>query len=184
MALTINNANAQVIPDNWTKHTVVDTINVPVARFQQLSNQIGIQEIGNSDKYKDLPKIERTVPIQGDFTSVGDSRRAYFNTGATVLETVIVATPVANEVYEFAYELTEIKLPLKKAAKKARGHFICTALSDGRTKIVWTYGFLQKNFITKMLLKRYIKRTHRFWMHDTLAEMNSIIEKKYITEKE
>lgn len=72
---------------------------------------------------------------------------------------------------EFDDELTEIELALKRAAKRARGYFRYSALPDGKTKVEWTYGFEQKNFIFKWFLNRYINTTHRFWMKDTLNEM-------------
>ncbi|MGB4772856.1 MAG: hypothetical protein WBP58_15430 [Chitinophagaceae bacterium] len=70
----------------------------------------------------------------------------------------------------FSYELTEVEIELKRAAKKARGNFQYFPLPDGRTRVVWTYGFDQKNFILKWLINRYITTTHRFWMKDTLSE--------------
>jgi hypothetical protein len=79
----------------------------------------------------------------------------------------------------FAYELTELEIDLKRVAKRARGHFRHYPLADGRTRVVWTYGFDQKNFVFKWLIQQYIKTTHRFWMKDTLAEMKRQTEKMY-----
>jgi hypothetical protein len=163
------------IPSNWAQHTVEDTVNVPIDVYWDLSFKLNIEEIGSVGNYKNLPKIVKTTPVNGNFSKVGDSRRVHFNTGQTVLESIIER----QNPESFAYELTEIEIELKKVAKRARGHFKHYPLADGRTRIVWTYGFDQKNFIFKWGIKKYIKTTHQFWMRDTLAEMKRQAEKLY-----
>ena len=167
------------IPKNWVQHTVEDTINVPIEIYWDLSFKLNLEELGSVGNYKDLPKIVRTTPVNGNFSQVGHSRRVHFNNGKTLLESIIECQKTSN----FAYELTEVEIDLKKVAKRARGHFRNSPLPDGRTRVVWTYGFDQKNFISKWLIKRYIKSTHRFWMKDTLAEMKRQIEEMYKTQQ-
>ena len=79
----------------------------------------------------------------------------------------------------FAYELTEIELRLKAVAKRARGMFEYMALGGDKTIITWTYGFDQKSFLARWFLGRYIKRTHRHWMEDSLGALNAEIGGKH-----
>ena len=167
-------ANNQ-IPENWAQHTVEDIINVPIQIYWNLSFNFNLEDIGSVGNYKDLPKIVKTTPVNGAFEKVGDSRRVHFNNGKTLLESIIEYKNPAS----FAYELTEIELDLKNVAKRARGHFTYHPLPNDKTRIVWTYGFDQKNFIFKFFIKRYIKATHKFWMQDTLAEMKRQSEEMY-----
>ncbi len=170
--------NAQV-PADWVQHTVEDAISMPIEKYWELSFKLNLEEIGSAGDYKDLPKIKSTTPVNGNFTKAGHSRRVHFDNGKTLLETIISL----QSPHDFAYELTEIELPLKNVAKRARGHFRYSALPDGNTKVVWTYGFDQRNFIFKWFIKRYIKTTHRFWMRDTLVEMKRQGEKMYKEER-
>ena len=163
------------IPEKWAQHTVEDTVNMPVEIYWDLSFKLNLEEIGSVGDYKDLPEIVKTIPVNGTFSKAGDSRRVHFNTGQTVLESIIEW----KHPESFAYELTEIEIDLKKVANSARGHFRFYPLNDRKTKVVWTYGFNQKNFIFKWLIKRYIKTTHRFWMKDTLTEMKRQTEEMY-----
>ncbi|WP_298146509.1 hypothetical protein [Flavobacterium sp.] len=163
------------IPSNWVQHTVEDTINVPIEIYWELSFKLNLEEIGSVGNYDNLPKIVKTTPVSGNFSKVGDSRRVHFNTGQTLLESIIEW----QNPKSFAYELTELEIDLKRVAKRARGHFSHHALSDGRTRIIWTYGFDQKNFLFKWLIKNYIKTTHRFWMTDTLKEIKRQTESMF-----
>lgn len=167
-------ANAQ-IPAGWAQHTVMDTINVPLENYWVYSFALNLEDIGSAGKYKDLPRIVKTSPVSGDFTEEGHSRRVHFHTGETLLESIILM----KQPFEFAYELTEIELALKRAAKRARGYFRYSSLPGGKTKVEWTYGFEQKNFFVKMFLQRYIKKTHSSWMKDTLTEMKRQSEKMF-----
>lgn len=167
-------SNSQ-IPSNWAQYTVVDTINIPIERYWTFSFLLNLEDIASNSKYKDLPKIVKTSPETGNFTKEGDSRRVHFHTGETLLESIILM----KQPSEFAYELTEIELALKRAAKRARGYFRYSALPNGRTRVEWTYGFEQKNFFVKMFLHRYIKKTHSSWMRDTLGEMKRQSENMY-----
>lgn len=163
------------IPSRWAQYTVEDTVNVPIETYWDLSFKLNLEDIGSVGNYEDLPKIVKTTPVTGNFSKLGDSRRVHFNAGQTLLESIIEWQSPES----FAYELTELEIDLKKVAKRARGHFRHYPLSDGRTRVVWTYGFNQKNFILKWLIKRYIKTTHQFWMKDTLQEMKRQTEKMY-----
>ncbi|RIW13420.1 hypothetical protein D0X99_16755 [Algoriphagus lacus] len=170
----ISTTNGQ-IPSGWAQHTVEDTVNVPIEIYWDLSFKLNLEEIGSVGNYKDLPKIQKTTPVNGSFSKVGDSRRVHFNTGQTLLESIIEW----QNPYSFSYELTELEIDLKRVAKRARGNFQHFPLQDGRTRIVWTYGFDQKNLILKWLINRYIQTTHKFWMRDTLAEMKRQTEEMY-----
>jgi hypothetical protein len=163
------------IPENWAQHTVEDTVYVPIDMYWDLSFRLNLEEIGSVGNYKDLPRIARTTPVHGNFGQVGDSRKVHFDNGKTLLESIIDYQKPGS----FAYELTELEIDLKKVARRARGHFRHYALPDGSTRVVWTYGFDQKNFIFKGFIKRYIRTTHRFWMKDTLAEMKRQCEEMY-----
>lgn len=163
------------IPSHWAQYTVRETIDVPIEQYWNLFFEIPLEDIASVGDYKDLPKIIKTTPVEGQFRVAGDSRRVHFDTGETVLESVIKA----SAPYSFAYELTEIEIELKRAAHRARGHFRYTLLPDGKTKITWTYGFEQKNFFFKWFINRYIRSTHRFWMKDTLAELKRLTEAMY-----
>ena len=178
LLMAISTITAQ-IPQNWAQHTVEDTINVPAEIYWDLFLKLDLEEIGSVGDYKDLPTIVKTTPVQGDFSKVGDSRRVHFNTNQTVLESIIEWEKPGS----FAYELTEVELDLRKVAYKARGHFRYYPLPDGKTRVVWTYGFDQKNFLFKYFINRYIKSTHRFWMQDTLAAMKQETEKMYHASK-
>lgn len=166
--------NAQ-IPGYWAQYSVEDTVDLPAEQFWNAFFSMNLEDVASVGDYKDLPKIIKTTPVNGDFSKLGDSRRVHFNTGQTVLETIIEW----NCPSSFAYELTEVEIELKRAARKARGSFRYFPLPDGRTRVVWTYGFDQKNFIFKWLINRYIHSTHRFWMKDTLAEMKRRAELMY-----
>lgn len=173
--MSVVSANGQVIPTNWAQHTVEDTINIPIEIYWELSFKLNLEEIGSVGNYNDLPKIIRTTPVNGNFSKVGDSRRVHFNTGQTLLESIVLW----QKPDRFAYELTELEIGLKRVARRARGYFRHYPLPDGRTRIVWTYGFDQKNALLKWFINRYIKTTHQFWMQDTLAEMKRQTEKMY-----
>jgi hypothetical protein len=166
------------IPEKWAQYTLEDTIDVPIEKYWELFFHLNLEEIGSVGDYEDLPKIAKTTPIQGDFSKLGDSRRVIFDNGQSVLETIILFDQPNN----FGYELTEVKIDLRKVAKLARGHFKYEKLSKEKTKISWTYGFEQKNFLFKWVINSYIKRTHRFWMKDTLTEMKRQIVEMYKAE--
>jgi hypothetical protein len=155
------------IPAHWAQYRVEDTVNLPAEQFWDAFFKMNLEDVASVGDYKDLPKIVKTTPVTGDFSKLGDSRRVHFNTGQTVLESIIEW----DQPRSFSYELTELEVELKRAARKARGNFQYFSLPDGRTRVVWTYGFDQKNFIFKWLINRYITTTHRFWMKDTLSEM-------------
>jgi hypothetical protein len=163
------------IPSDWAQHTVEDTVNVPLEVYWGLSFKLNLEEIGSVGNYEDLPKITKTTPVVGNFAKLGDSRRVHFNTGQTLLETIIDYQNPGS----FAYELSELEIDLKRAAKRARGHFQHFALPNGQTRVVWTYGFDSKNFVFRWFINRYIKKTHQFWMKDTLAEMKRQTEAMY-----
>ncbi|MEO0896595.1 MAG: hypothetical protein AAFY71_09370 [Bacteroidota bacterium] len=169
--MSIQLATAQ-IPEKWVQHTVSNILDISVEQYWEFREQVNLESIANNAKYQDLPKIEKTTAVKGDFKKAGDSRRVHFASGETLLETILVSD--GEKV--FAYELTEVELPLKRAAHRARGMFELEPLENGQTKITWTYGFDQKNFLTKSILKRYVKRTHQHWMTDTLAETKRQME--------
>ncbi|MEL6535923.1 MAG: hypothetical protein AAFQ98_10950, partial [Bacteroidota bacterium] len=154
------------IPTRWAQHTVVDTVNLSPTAFWEAFSQIDLEQVGSVGDYQDLPQIEKTTPVHGDFTAVGHARRVHFNTGQTVLESIIEYLPGIR----FAYELTEVELDLRRVAHRARGQWQYTPLANGRTQISWTYGFEQKNIFAKLFIRQYIRSTHRHWMRDTLAE--------------
>lgn len=77
------------IPKKWAQYTVEDTVNVPIDIYWDLSFKLNLEEIGSVGNYKDLPKIVKTTPLNGNFSKVGDSRRVHFNTGQTLLESII-----------------------------------------------------------------------------------------------
>ncbi len=163
------------IPANWAQYTVEDTIQVPREKYWELASRLDLEKIGSVGNYKNLPRIVRTEPVNGDFSALGHSRRVFFNTGKTVLESIIGY----DKPRDFAYELSDLEINLRRVAHRARGHFSYTELAGGRTRVVWTYGFDQKNVIFKWFLKRYIRSTHRFWMKDTLSEMKRQAEEMY-----
>ena len=163
---TLAQTTAQ-IPSHWAQHTVEDTIDMPIERYWDLFFEVPLEDVASAGNYKDLPQIVKTTPVRGQFRQVGDSRRVHFDSGETVLESIIAA----ESHQSFTYELTEVEIELKRAANRARGHFQYTALPGGRTKVTWTYGFEQKNFFFKWFINRYIRSTHRHWMKDTLAEL-------------
>jgi len=68
---------------------------------------------------------------------------------------------------------------MKYAVYKARGEFDRSALDSNRTLTVWTYSFLNRNFISTFFVKSYIKNTHQFWMRDMLKATKEQIEKDY-----
>ena len=163
------------VPNKWAQYTIVDTINMQIKDYWELSFKLKLEEIGSVGNYKNLPSIIKSTPVRGNFSKVGDRRRIHFNTGQTLLESIIEW----EKPFSFAYELTEVEIDLRKVANRARGHFKYFSIPDGRTRVVWTYGFEQKNFLFKWLINRYIKKTHRFWMKDTLAQMKRQTEKMY-----
>jgi len=167
------------IPEKWAQYTVEDTVNVPLEIYWELSFKLNLEEIGSVGNYKNLPKIKKTTPVNGNFSKVGDSRRVHFDSGETLLESIILWENPGN----FAYELTELEIDLKRVARRARGHFKHFALEEGKTRVVWTYGFDHKNLILKWFINNYIQTTHRFWMRDTLAEMKRQTEFMYNEEK-
>jgi len=67
-----------------------------------LSFKLNLEEIDRVGNYKDLPKIVKTSPVNGNFSKIGDSRRVHFNTGQTLLESIIEW----ENPKSFAYELT------------------------------------------------------------------------------
>ncbi|HAA17345.1 MAG TPA: hypothetical protein DCP28_00695, partial [Cytophagales bacterium] len=161
-----NLASAQ-IPAQWAQYTVEDTVALSAAEFWERFFQINLEDVGSVGDYKNLPRIIKTTPVRGDFSAEGHARRVHFDTDETLLESIIESQPATL----FAYELTEIELGLRRFAHRARGQWQYFPLADGRTRIVWTYGFDQKNALTKLLLRQYIRSTHRHWMQDTLSEM-------------
>lgn len=163
------------IPEKWVKHSVEDTINVPIEIYWDLSFKLNLEEIGSVGNYDNLPKIVKTIPVKGSFSGMGDSRLVQFDNGKTLLESIIEWQKPGS----FTYELTELEIDLKRVARRARGNFRHYPLPGNKTRIVWTYGFDQKNLIFKWLIKAYIKRTHQFWMRDTLAEMKRQTEAMY-----
>ncbi|MCG7751722.1 SRPBCC family protein [Flavihumibacter cheonanensis] len=175
MTTMISTQIAAQIPEKWIKHSVEDTINIPIEMYWDLSFKLNLEEIGSTGNYENLPKIIKTIPVKGAFTTVGESRRVIFDNGKTLLESILEWQKPGR----FTYELTELEIDLKRVARRARGNFSHFQLPDNKTRIVWTYGFDQKNLIFKWLIKRYIKRTHQFWMRDTLAEMKRQAEAMY-----
>ena len=174
LSVMTNTLNAQ-IPVKWAQHTVKDTIDVPINEYWDLFFLLNLEDVASAGEYKDLPIIVKTTPVVDTFSEVGHSRRVHFNTGETVLESIIAYEEPAG----FAYELSEIEIDLKKVANRARGRFTHIDVGNGRTEVTWTYGFDQKNFIFKRLINRYIKTTHRLWMKDTLAEIKKLTEQEY-----
>lgn len=90
------------IPEKWAQYTVEDTVNVPLEIYWELSFKLNLEEIGSVGNYKNLPKIKKTTPVNGNFSKVGDSRRVHFDSGETLLESIILWENPGN----FAYELT------------------------------------------------------------------------------
>ncbi len=163
---------------NWAQHTVKEVINVPIEDIWQLAQTLSLEEMVVKG-YDDLPKITHTKMMQGDWTNAGDYRIVYFSTGDTAIETLIQYSSPTS----FAYQITNFTLPLKRVAKKAQGIFTYTDIGSGKTAVEWTYYFEQKNFIAKMLINRYIKKTHRYWMKDIISLTKEKIELKYSNRK-
>jgi hypothetical protein len=170
-------ASKDLDPSKWTKVVVTDTVNVPIQKFGELAGKVNLESAAGERKYDNLPRIERTKNIVGDFSKEGDSRIVYFSTGDSVIETILIK----KEPYVFGYEITKASLPMKRVAYRARGLFEHSALDDKRTLTKWTYSFQHKNFISKFFIKRYINNTHRSWMNDMLKATKLQIEKAYNT---
>jgi len=159
----------------WVKVIVSDTMNVPIQKVWELSGTVNLEEVAGDRKYDNLPKLERTKNIAGDFSKEGDSRIVYFSTGDTLVETIIAK----KAPYIFGYEITKASLPMKRAVHNARGVFEYAALNSTTTITKWTYLFNQKNFIMKFFIKRYINNTHKAWMQDMLKTTKNHVEKAY-----
>jgi hypothetical protein len=165
------------IPAHWAQITLSDTLELPAAEFFPIFFQFKLEDIARVRPYKGMPAIVSTSPVQGDFATgqPGASRRVHFDNGKNVLETIL-----EMQVGTFLYELTEVEIAMKAVAHRARGRFVCTALLDGRSQLVWTYGFEQKNFLAKWAIQRYVHRTHQHWMRDTLGAIKRLSEKQYL----
>ena len=165
------------IPDAWIQYSVADTVDLSAEAYWAGFFSLALEDVGSVGDYKRLPQIVKTTPVVGDFSEVGHARRVHFDTEQTVLESIIAYEPGQY----FAYELTEIELPLRVLAHRARGQWQYFPLEDGRTRIVWTYAFEQKNIFAGVLIRQYIRSTHRYWMRDTLTEMSRLIAKPELT---
>lgn len=158
----------------WTKVVITDTENIPLKIRSELVGKVSLEAADSGRKYDNMPGIERTKPLVGDFSKEGDSRIVYFSSGDTLVETII-----AMKLYVFGYEITKPSLPMKWAVYRARGVFESSALDSNRTITRWTYYFHQKNRISIFFINRYINNTHRAWMKDMLATTKAQILKAY-----
>jgi hypothetical protein len=167
-------------PSRWVSVTVYDTIHAPIRAVWDGEGHLGLQQTNGGRRYKDLPVIVKTDNRRGSFSQAGDFRIVYFSSGDTVVETILYKRAPDT----FAYELTKALLPMKRVATRARGVFVFTALNDSVTVKKWTYSFEQKNFIGKLLIQRYISRTHRAWMQDMMSSSKREVEKEYARQRE
>ncbi len=174
LIFVMNNVAAQ-IPQQWARNTVIDTVNVPVKDFWPIFHNLNLEEVAAKERYKRLPKIVKTTPVEGDFSAAGHSRRVHFDNDKTLLESILVY----DDPNDFVYELTEVEIALKRFAKRARGWFNFTATPGGKTRIEWTYGFDQQSFLAKWIIKAYIKSTHRHFMNDAMQEIKQQSEAAY-----
>jgi hypothetical protein len=159
----------------WTKVVVADTENVPLQIRADLVGKVSLESAAAGRKYDNMPGIERTTNLVGDFSKVGDSRIVHFSSGDTLVETIIAQRPP----YEFGYEITKPSLPMKWAVYRARGYFESSAPDATHTITRWTYYFQQRNRISEFFVNRYINSTHRPWMNDMLTTTRNQILKAY-----
>jgi len=162
-------------PSEWVKVTIRDTVNVPIKKLWELVGNVKLEKAAGNRKYNDLPSIERTRALVGDFSKAGHSRIVYFSTGDTLVETIIDI----KEAHIFSYEITKPSLPMKWAVYRARGTFLYSAIDSNRTETKWTYAFHNKNFISRFFIDNYINSTHRSWMRDMLNATKKNVEEAY-----
>src|SRR6267154_2573706 len=86
-------------PKKWVQVILIDTTNVPLSKFNEYIGKVSLEKAAGGRKYDNIPTIERTRNVVGDFTMVGHSRIVYFSSGDTLVETIIAK----NEPFIFGY---------------------------------------------------------------------------------
>lgn len=112
-----------------------------------------------------LPAITGTSPVKS-WDQVGLSRRVFFSTGDSARETITHY----DEGQYFAYRVSDFTLSAKYVAKYAVGQWWWKE-ENGRTKIVWRYTFVPKNFLVRPLLALFMRTRWRPYMQAALQRV-------------
>jgi hypothetical protein len=124
---------------------IVITINAPIDSTFNYIVPVKLSHIFK--KYKNLPAITKTDETE-KWIKAGLSRTVYFEDGSTSKETLLTVIPYSS----FSYQIENFTSQLRFLAKRVEGNWIFTDLSNGQTKIEWTYKIIPKNFFARGLI--------------------------------
>ena len=122
-----------------------------------------------------LPAISGTSPVKS-WDQVGLSRHVFFSTGDSAREIITHY----DEGRYFAYRVSEFTLSAKYVAKYAIGQWWWTE-ENGRTKIVWRYTFVPKNFLVRPFLALFVRTRWRPYMQAAMQRVQQDADQRLTT---
>jgi hypothetical protein len=122
-------------------------------------------------KYKRFPAITKTNETEL-WNKAGLTRTVYFEDGITANESLI--TVETNK--SFSYKIEKFTSSLRKLAKRIEGEWLFTDLSNGQTKIEWTYKIIPKNGFTRILIKWFVLKDLKVLLNNALTILKEDLE--------
>lgn len=149
--------------------TVVLMINAPVERVFDYVLPIDLAPIFKS--VRGIPAVKGTSSVAG-WDRIGLTHTVYFDTGDTAHEALThYQRPAA-----FAYRVSHFSSALKRLALYADGDWVLTELPNPETRVEGTYRATPRNGLTRLFLRRFLRRRFRPYLQSALTIIKNDLE--------
>jgi hypothetical protein len=125
-----------------------------------------------------LPAVVRTDEAEHWFRP-GLSRTVYFEDGSTAREHLLTVVPSES----FSYAINGFSSQLRFLAKEIKGVWQFTPLSNGQTKIEWTYTIRPRSFIARGLIRSMVMKDLKALLTAALTTLQSDLAQQTSTLK-
>lgn len=157
-------------PKGALSRTAVVTINAaPETVFQYIS---GSEQLADwLKKSGPINGAVKVVVVKGPYSKIGAVRTVYFDDGSSINEELAEYDPFRY----YSYSVSGITNKLSRFTKLAYGQCWFREVSGG-TETKWTYSFVPKNFISRLILSVFLSAFYKKFMVKALAMAKLRIE--------
>ncbi len=155
--------------NRYPQTKIIMTVNAPIDSAFNYIVPVDLSHIFR--RYKNLPAITKTDETE-KWIKAGLTRTIYFEDGSISKETLISVVPHSS----FSYKVENFTSQLRFLAKRIEGDWVFTELSNGQTKIEWTYKIVPKNFLARGLIKLVLLKNIRGLLTNALTILKADLE--------
>ncbi|TJY67175.1 SRPBCC family protein [Sphingobacterium alkalisoli] len=148
---------------------IVMTINAPIDAAFNYIVPVDLSHIFK--RHKNLPAIIKTDETE-KWIKAGMTRTVYFEDGSTSKEKLLTVVPHTS----FSYQIEDFTSQLRFLAKRIEGDWIFTDLSNGQTKIEWTYKIVPKNIFARGLINLVVLKNIKGLLTNALTTLKADLE--------